>query len=85
MCPCVCVCVCVFVCVRYFREPINILCEFIPMVLFLMCIFGYMIGLIFAKWILFSATDANCAPNILIGMSRLSLSAQCTLGLSLCA
>jgi V-type H+-transporting ATPase subunit a len=52
---------------RYFKDPINIFCEFIPEMIFLMAIFGYLIVLIFYKWIIWNAARANCAPSLLIG------------------
>jgi len=52
----------------YFRRWVNVLCEFIPQFLFLMVIFGYLCGLIFAKWINYAAKPEwySCSPNILI-------------------
>ena len=52
---------------RYFHQPINIFCEFLPQLLFLLAMFGYLNALIFAKWLLFTADDASCAPSLLIG------------------
>lgn len=50
----------------YFRKPVNIFCEFIPQVIFLMSIFGYMNLLIIAKWIVFDSESSGSAPSILI-------------------
>ena len=51
----------------YFRRPLNIFCEFIPEMIFMMAIFGYLIILMFYKWL---AKDASkCAPSILISKS----------------
>lgn len=58
---------------RYFKDPINIFCEFIPEMLFLMCIFGYLIVLILYKWIAYNATMANCAPSLLIDLINMFL------------
>ena len=55
---------------RYFHQPINIFCEFLPQLLFLLAMFGYLNALIFAKWLLFTADDASCAPSLLIGELR---------------
>ena len=38
-----------FVC-RHFKRYINIIVEFIPQILFLMCIFGWLVFMIFYKW-----------------------------------
>lgn len=59
----------------YFKNYVNIVCEFLPMVVFLFAIFGYMCALIFVKWFLVvrtsdpvtSANNYQCSPNILIG------------------
>jgi len=59
---------------KYFNRKINIVCEFIPQVLFLSCMFGYMALLMFHKWTAFVAggfdgdvlTTERCAPSILI-------------------
>lgn len=52
---------------RYFRNPLNIFCEFIPQLLFMLCIFFYLVVLIFYKWVNFSAATAADAPSLLIG------------------
>lgn len=51
---------------RYFKKPINIFCEFIPQVIFLMSIFGYMNILIISKWLMYSSRLSGDAPSILI-------------------
>lgn len=53
----------------YFRHYLSILTEFIPMLLFLLSIFGYLCALVFAKWGVYLAINNyyQCAPNILIG------------------
>ena len=51
---------------NYFKKPINIVCEFIPQVVFLMSIFGYMNLLIISKWLSYTSKDSSCAPSILI-------------------
>jgi len=60
---------------KYFQKSINIICEFIPQILFLSFMFGYMALLMFHKWTAFVAggfdddkvkTTERCAPSILI-------------------
>ena len=51
----------------------SIFCEFVPQVLFLACIFGYMNILIVYKWFMYNGSSdptygAACAPTILVGM-----------------
>ncbi|XP_052263356.1 V-type proton ATPase 116 kDa subunit a 1-like isoform X2 [Dreissena polymorpha] len=50
----------------HFRHYVYILVQFIPEVLFMLCIFGYLIALIFVKWITYNAHCASCTPSILI-------------------
>ena len=59
---------------KFFSKALNITCEFIPQVLFLCCMFGYMALLMFHKWTAYAAggfdgdvtTTERCAPSILI-------------------
>jgi V-type H+-transporting ATPase subunit a len=56
---------------RYFNNKMNIYCEFIPQMIFLIFLFFYMTMLMFMKWIKFSAHNEDpfsihCAPSILI-------------------
>ncbi|XP_061191407.1 V-type proton ATPase 116 kDa subunit a1-like isoform X2 [Saccostrea echinata] len=50
----------------YFRRPLNIFCEFIPQLVFLLCLFGYLVALVFYKWIFFTALCTQYAPQLLI-------------------
>lgn len=56
----------------HFRSKVNILLEFVPMMLFLVVLFGYMCFMMFFKWIQYTAvTDQSdlrpgCAPSVLI-------------------
>ncbi|XP_022319624.2 V-type proton ATPase 116 kDa subunit a 1-like isoform X2 [Crassostrea virginica] len=50
----------------YFRRPINIFCEFIPQIVFLLCLFGYLVALVFYKWIFFTSLCTQYAPQLLI-------------------
>jgi V-type H+-transporting ATPase subunit a len=52
----------------FFNDTLSIVCEFIPQVLFLLSIFGYLIILIFIKWLKYEAKISNCAPSLLIGL-----------------
>ena len=59
---------------KYFGKSVNIICEFIPQVLFLSCMFGYMGLLMLHKWANYTAggingdpmTNEQCAPSVLI-------------------
>ena len=58
---------------RYFKRKLNIICEFIPQVIFLCSIFGYLIILIFIKWTNYSYKDLGKDPNLLIGLINMFL------------
>ncbi len=59
---------------RYFKKPVNVYTEFIPQILFLCCMFGYLSLLMFIKWSKYYANSdpenfnlsERCAPSILI-------------------
>ena len=55
--------------IRYFNDRINIICEFIPEMLFLIAMFGYLIILIVYKWFAYNAATASCAPSLLMSKS----------------
>lgn len=57
----------------YFKNTINIFCQFIPEIIFICSIFGYMNTLIFAKWLGFDAHRSGCAPSILITLINMFL------------
>lgn len=57
----------------YFRKPLNILCEFIPQMLFLLAIFGYLVFMIFYKWVHFTYAESSCAPSLLISLINMFL------------
>ena len=49
--------------------------EFIPQLVFLLFLFGYLISMIFVKWVLYGANhhgqwSEHCAPNLLITFIR---------------
>uniref|UniRef100_A0A1A8IUZ8 V-type proton ATPase subunit a n=1 Tax=Nothobranchius kuhntae TaxID=321403 RepID=A0A1A8IUZ8_NOTKU len=50
----------------YFRKKYNLYLVFLPQLLFLMCLFGYLVFMIVYKWLVFSVTDSSYAPSILI-------------------
>ena len=55
-----------------------IILEFFPQIIFLVSIFGYLITMIFIKWILYGATytgqwSEHCAPNLLITFINMML------------
>jgi len=66
---------------KYFRNKLNIYCEFIPQIVFLSCMFGYMSLLMFHKWVAYTAggfhgdlpSGERCAPSILISFINMVL------------
>lgn len=58
---------------RFFNSPIDILTEFIPRVIWLFSIFGYMVLMIFYKWIFYDWRNSGCAPSILIMLINMFL------------
>ncbi|XP_024131629.1 V-type proton ATPase 116 kDa subunit a [Oryzias melastigma] len=50
----------------YFKKKYNLYLVFLPELLFLLCLFGYLVFMIFYKWLAFSAIDSRHAPSILI-------------------
>ena len=60
------------------RQYSQILLEFIPQLVFLLGIFGYLILMIFIKWIMYGANQPepfseHCAPNLLITFINMML------------
>ena len=58
---------------RHFKNWVNIWCEFIPQVVFLLSIFGYMNFMIFWKWFKYDSTISGRAPSILITLINMFL------------
>ncbi|KAM9858217.1 V-type proton ATPase 116 kDa subunit a [Aulostomus maculatus] len=50
----------------HFREKHKLYLVFLPELLFLLCLFGYLVFMILYKWLAFSAKDSAQAPSILI-------------------
>ncbi|KAH8242005.1 hypothetical protein KR038_000287, partial [Drosophila bunnanda] len=55
----------------YYRKYASIFLEFLPQVLFLLLLFGYMVFMMFFKWVVYNDTvegplSPACAPSILI-------------------
>ncbi|CAB0036337.1 unnamed protein product [Trichogramma brassicae] len=67
----------------YFKRRINIICEFVPQVIFLTFLFMYMTLLMFIKWMKYGAfhpeynpnpeTSSFCAPSVLISFINMVL------------
>ncbi|XP_055384766.1 V-type proton ATPase 116 kDa subunit a 1-like [Condylostylus longicornis] len=63
----------------HFRRFLNIFLEFMPQIFFLILLFGYMVLLMFIKWIKYSAKaltipeEPGCAPSVLITFINMML------------
>uniref|UniRef100_A0A1I8IWJ6 V-type proton ATPase subunit a n=1 Tax=Macrostomum lignano TaxID=282301 RepID=A0A1I8IWJ6_9PLAT len=57
----------------YPRDFLSVIGEFVPQLLFMMAMFGYLVILIVYKWIAYSGQNSNCAPNLLIGLINMFL------------
>ncbi|XP_054612714.1 V-type proton ATPase 116 kDa subunit a 2 isoform X1 [Dunckerocampus dactyliophorus] len=50
----------------HFQQKYDVYLLFLPELLFLLCLFGYLVFMILYKWLAFSARDSSHAPSILI-------------------
>ncbi|EMP23989.1 hypothetical protein UY3_18932 [Chelonia mydas] len=51
---------------NYFKKTINIVLQFIPEMIFILCLFGYLVFMIIFKWCRFDVHVSQKAPSILI-------------------
>lgn len=58
--------VCVSPTPRYFRKTLNIILQFIPEMIFMLCLFGYLVFMIIFKWCHYDVHVSRKAPSILI-------------------
>uniref|UniRef100_A0A0X3NYR0 V-type proton ATPase subunit a n=3 Tax=Schistocephalus solidus TaxID=70667 RepID=A0A0X3NYR0_SCHSO len=51
---------------RFFNDRFDIWCDFLPKLVFISSIFGYLVAMIFYKWGTFTAMEAAKAPSLLL-------------------
>ncbi|XP_076005756.1 V-type proton ATPase 116 kDa subunit a isoform X16 [Genypterus blacodes] len=57
----------------YFKKPLNIFLGFIPEIVFMSSLFGYLVLLVFYKWAAYDAFSSKEAPSLLIHFINMCL------------
>ncbi|KAI7803570.1 V-type proton ATPase 116 kDa subunit a isoform X2 [Triplophysa rosa] len=57
----------------YFKKPLNIYLGFIPEIVFMSSLFGYLMLLVFYKWTAYDARSSKDAPSLLIAFINMFL------------
>ncbi|XP_071491442.1 V-type proton ATPase 116 kDa subunit a 1-like [Diadema antillarum] len=58
---------------RYFKKRLNVWCEFVPQMIFMVSIFGYLVILIFVKWLVYNASNSGDAPSLILTLINMGL------------
>lgn len=57
----------------YFNKPLDLIFEFVPQIIFLSILFGYMNVMIFIKWSTDWSNDTSKAPSIISLLMKIFL------------
>ncbi|XP_030852884.1 V-type proton ATPase 116 kDa subunit a-like isoform X1 [Strongylocentrotus purpuratus] len=57
----------------HFKRSINIWCEFLPQLIFMLSIFGYLVFLIFYKWLFIDVWNMHNAPSLILTLINMGL------------
>lgn len=61
---------------RYFGNVSSVFLVLIPELVFMLCLFGYLVFMVVFKWIAFGPQDSDRAPSILIHFIDMFLFAE---------
>ncbi|XP_078528563.1 V-type proton ATPase 116 kDa subunit a 4-like isoform X8 [Lissotriton helveticus] len=50
----------------YFKRTMDVVLQFFPQMIFILCLFGYLVFMIFYKWLKFDCQTSGYAPSILV-------------------
>ena len=57
----------------YFKNKLDFLCEFVPQIILLLVLFGYMDLMIFCKWLTDFTHREYMAPSVISSMINMAL------------
>ena len=60
-------------CYSYYKKRISIWGEFLPQLIFMISIFGYLVALIFIKWLFFDVWNMHKAPSLILTLINMGL------------
>lgn len=61
---------------RHFKQYSSIFLILIPELMFMLCLFGYLVFMVIFKWVMYTSADSNKAPSILIHFIDMFLFAE---------
>lgn len=61
---------------RHFKQISSVFLVLIPELIFMLCLFGYLVFMVFFKWLAYTPADSFKAPSILIHFIDMFLFAE---------